>query len=98
MRLILLAATLAASAAIPISTASAHPHGGYRNTETRQELRECRRELRRADSRREYRRELRECRRELRDARWDDRRRGPPHGNAWGHRRYWDGHRWRYRW
>jgi hypothetical protein len=36
-------------------------------------MRECRRELRRADSRWEYRRELRECRRELAQARRGDR-------------------------
>jgi len=110
MRILVLAAGLAAIA-IP-ATASAHPHydrHGYsrHNSETARELRECRREIRRADSRREYREEVRECRRELRDARWDDRRRGyrsgvyarPPYGNAWGHRdrRYWDGYRWRYR-
>jgi hypothetical protein len=39
------------------------------------EWRECRRELRRAESRREYMHELRECRRELaqarRSGRWD---------------------------
>lgn len=82
MRILVLAAGLAAAVAIPVSGASAqrwgghHGYGhGYGYSETRQELRECRRELRRADSRREYRRELRECRRELRDARWDDRRR-----------------------
>ena len=33
--------------------------------DVRQEQRECRRELRKADSRREYNRELRECRREI---------------------------------
>jgi hypothetical protein len=112
MRILVLAAGLAAIA-IP-AAASAHPHPdrfdrGYRqhNSEYARELRECRREIRRADSRRERREEIRECRRELRDARWDDRRRGygsrhysrPPYGNAWGHRdrRYWDGYRWRYR-
>ncbi|MEA3040653.1 MAG: hypothetical protein QOC65_142 [Sphingomonadales bacterium] len=90
MRILVLAAGLAAAVAIP-STASAQRWGGgngygngyghgygqrYNNSETSRELRECRRELRRADSRREYREELRECRRELRDARYDDRRRG----------------------
>lgn len=110
MRLLILAAGLAAIA-IP-AAASAHPHHnrygyGYNNSETARELRECRREIRRADSRRERREEVRECRRELRDARWDDRRRGyrsgyyyvrPRYGTAWGYRtRYWDGYRWRYR-
>jgi len=91
MRILVLAATLAA-VAIPVSGASAQRWGGHYgqgyghhrgygyNSETRRELRECRRELRRADSRREYRSELRECRRELRDARWDDRRRGYRYG------------------
>lgn len=39
------------------------------------EVRECNRELRRADSRKEYRQELRECRRELRKAQRQDHRR-----------------------
>jgi hypothetical protein len=47
---------------------------GYGRNDVRREQRECRRELRRADSRREYYRELRECRREIARARWDDRR------------------------
>ena len=50
-------------------------YGYGRGSEFARELRECRRELARADSRREYMRELRECRRELREARRDDRRR-----------------------
>jgi hypothetical protein len=63
MRKIVLAA-VAASIAMPV--AFAPPAGAqYRRSETRQEQRECRRELRRADSRREYRREQRECRREI---------------------------------
>ena len=40
----------------------------------RQEQRECRRELRKADSRREYNRELRECRREINREVRDNRR------------------------
>lgn len=55
------------------------------------ELRECNRELRRADSRKEYRRERRECRRELRQAeRRDLRRYGRynDHRYASGPRRY----------
>ena len=73
MRKLILAAALGA-VALPAGAASAQSWnwgGGYHHRsdrEYRQELRECRRELRRADSRREYRRELRECRRELRDA------------------------------
>ncbi len=39
-----------------------------------QQVRECNRDLRRADSRAEYRRELRECRRELRQAQRQDAR------------------------
>ena len=105
MRIFVLAATIAAAAFVPLSGASAQSwrhHGGY-NSEVREELRECRRELRRADSHREYRRERRECRRELREARRDDARRGwhgRGHGNAWGHRdrRHRDGRRWRSRW
>ena len=38
---------------------------GHQNRDVAREMRECRRELRRADSRREYQRELRECRREI---------------------------------
>src|SRR5687767_13758021 len=39
---------------------------GHYERDVAREIRECRRELRRADSRREYRQELRECRREIR--------------------------------
>ena len=82
-KLILAAAGLAAAAAVlPMSTASAQYRGygydrgyqyGHYDRDVRQELRECRRELRRAHSRREYQRELRECRREIARARYDDR-------------------------
>jgi hypothetical protein len=111
MRILLVAATLAGAAALPASAGQAQPWGyGRYNPEVRQELRECRRELRRADSRREYRRELRECRRELRRAEREYRRdlrnnygyydRGY-HGyndrRYYDSRRYWDGYRWRYR-
>ena len=110
MRILVLAATLAA-VALPAGAAQAQRYGGYgyggHRGEVRQELRECRRELRRADSRREYRRELRECRRELRQARRGDHygryyrydrydRRG--YDGYYGRSdRYWDGYRWRYR-
>jgi hypothetical protein len=70
MRFLILAAAVGA-VAIP-ATANAQYYGGrgYGNQrEVRQEIRECRRELRRADSRREYQRELRECRREIAAAR-----------------------------
>ena len=84
MRMFVLGAALAAAVALPATAASAQRYGGYggygngygyghRGSEVRDELRECRRELRRADSRWEYRRELRECRRELAEARRDDR-------------------------
>jgi hypothetical protein len=55
--------------ALPLAATPADAQRGYNE---RRELRECNRELRRADSRREYIRELRECRRELRRARRDD--------------------------
>jgi hypothetical protein len=60
----LILATAAAAVAVP--TVIATPaEAQYRSREYQRELRECNRELRRADSRREYRQELRECRREL---------------------------------
>jgi NAD(P)H-dependent flavin oxidoreductase YrpB (nitropropane dioxygenase family) len=71
MRKLILAAVGLAAAMVPATAASAQGrygyYGGYGygDREVRQEIRECRRELRRADSRREYRRELRECRREI---------------------------------
>ena len=46
---------------------------GHYDRDVAREMRECRRELRRADSRREYRRELRECRREIARAQRDNR-------------------------
>ena len=79
MRFLILAA-VAGAVALP-SAAHAQYYGrgygysnyGNNNYRVRQERRECARELRRADSRREYRRELRECRREIRRAQRDDR-------------------------
>ena len=83
MRKLILAAGLAVAASvIPLSGASAQyrgygydrgNHEGHYDRDVRQEYRECRRELRRADSRREYARELRECRREIARARYDSR-------------------------
>jgi hypothetical protein len=64
-----IAAALAA-AALPIAASPA----AAQSRNERQELRECNRELRQADSRAEYRRELRECRRELARAQRQDRR------------------------
>ena len=57
--------------AMPLAL-TATPAEAQRGWNERRELRECNRELRRADSRAEYRRELRECRRELARARMDD--------------------------
>ena len=105
MRILVLAATIAATA-IPASAAQAqYWGGGYRSDyrdyqrDVRRELRDCRRDLRRADSRREYRRAQRECRRDLREARRDyrhDRRDNRGYG-YYDNRRHWDGYRWRYR-
>ena len=105
MRKILIAAAVATlgTVALPMAPASAQGWYGGRHDQrsVQRELRECRRELRRADSRREYRRELRECRREIARA-----QRGNRYG-YYGNRgrdwrgydsgRYWDGRRWRYR-
>ena len=103
MRKLIVAAGLAAAAAlIPASGASAQYYGGYgngyygnsynrghygQNNRVRQEVRECRRELRRADNRWEYQRELRECRREIARARYQSRYRG------YGDRYYRSGYR-----
>ena len=110
-KLMLAAAGLAAAALVPVSGASAQYRGGYGygfdrgnhyghyDRDVRRELRECRRELRRADSRREYYRELRECRREIARARYD---RYGRYDDRYGYgrrddRRY-DDRRWRDRW
>ena len=104
MRKLILAAGLAVAASvIPMSGASAQYRGygydrgnhyGQYDRDVRQEVRECRRELRRADSRREYQRELRECRREIARARYDDR-----YGRSrYGDRYRYDDRRWRDRW
>ncbi|HYD14590.1 MAG TPA: glycine zipper 2TM domain-containing protein [Allosphingosinicella sp.] len=70
MRKLILATAVAVSA-IPFA-APASADQGYNE---RQERRECARELRNADSRREYRRERRECAREITQARREDWRR-----------------------
>jgi Ni/Co efflux regulator RcnB len=67
MRKLILAAA-AAAVAVPVAASPAEAQG--RNE--RREARECQRELRNADTRREYRRERRECERELRQARHRD--------------------------
>jgi hypothetical protein len=80
MRKLLIWATAAALLAPGLATtAEARPYGyygggsHYYGNSVRREQRECQRELRRADSRREYRRELRECRREIARARHNQR-------------------------
>ena len=114
MRKLLVAAALGAVALPSVPAGAQYWGGGYRdyrgyNNEVRREERECQRELRRADSRREYRRELRECRREIAEARRYERygygHRQPRYGfgvsvgYAPAYRgRYWDGYGWRYRW
>lgn len=71
-KFVLGAALAAVAIPAPTTTALAQYNNGPRYN---QELRECNRELRRTDSRREYYRELRECRRELARANRDDWRR-----------------------
>lgn len=87
MRKIILAALVAATA-IPLASmpASAQPRGSHE----RQERRECNRELRNADSPREYWRERRECEREIAQAQRQDWRQGrrydynrPPAGGTY---------------
>lgn len=77
----LLFAVSAAAVAVPVAIVTP---AAAQSWEYRQELRECNRELRRADTRSEYRRELRECRREL--------RRAQRYGS-----RYWNGYGYGYR-
>lgn len=88
MRKIILA-TLAAATAIPMASAPAYA-GQYPGSNESQERRECDRELRNADSRREYRRERRECAREISQAQRQDWRQGrrydynrPPAGGVY---------------
>ncbi|HST36373.1 MAG TPA: glycine zipper 2TM domain-containing protein [Allosphingosinicella sp.] len=68
----LILATAAAAVALPLA---ATPADAQRGRNERQETRECARELRNADSRREYNRERRECAREISQARREDWRR-----------------------
>jgi hypothetical protein len=111
MRFLILAA-VAGAVALPATAANAQYYGGnyrygygnnYRGDRVAQEQRECQRELRRADSRREYQRELRECRREIAAARRDQYGYGNRYGNRYNDGyyndggRYWDGYRWRVR-
>jgi len=70
MKTMLIAAATAA-VALPMAASPALAASGPR--EVRQERNECRRELARADTRREYKREARECRREIRQAQRENR-------------------------
>jgi hypothetical protein len=96
MTRILLAVT---AAAVAVPTAFAAP-AMAQNRNYNREVRECNRELRRADSRAEYRQELRECRRELRQAqrrdyrqwsRYDYNRFEPGYNRYYADRYYRDG-------
>lgn len=69
-RMILAATAFAVASPMALAAPAAAQSNNYR-----QEVRECNRELRRADSRADYRAELRECRRELRQAQRQDNRR-----------------------
>lgn len=69
MRKLIFAAVMTATA-IPVGFAAAPADAQGRNE--RREARECQRELRNADTRREYRQERRECARELSQARARD--------------------------
>ncbi len=97
----LILATAMAAVAVPIAASPADAQG--RNE--RREARECRQELRSADSRREYRRERRECERELSQARARDWRqynrydynRPPPGGAYYADDYYRDGRYYRER-
>ena len=87
MRKYILAALVAATA-MPVAITPAVAQPRYSNEA--QEQRECDRELRDADSRREYRREQRECAREITRARGQDWRQGrrydynrPPSGREY---------------
>jgi Glycine zipper 2TM domain len=71
MRKLILAAVAAATAIPFAAPADAQP-----GRNERQERRECARELRNADSRREYRQERRECAREIGQAQREDWRNG----------------------
>lgn len=96
MKTLALAATAAAVAAPLALAAPAEAQSRNYN----REVRECNRELRRADSRKEYRSELRECRRELRQAerrdwrrygRYDYNRYEPGYNRYYADRYYRDG-------
>jgi hypothetical protein len=103
MRNLLLGAAAAAALLSPLAATSASARS-Y-NDRVRHEVRECQRELRRADSRWEYERERRECAREIAQARreaWRDRHDRYDRYDRYGrydrydrdHRRYGYGYRW----
>ena len=102
MRKMILAA-LVTACALPMATSPADAQ--RRGSNERQETRECNRELRNADSRREYRQERRECAREITRARGQDWRQGrrydynrpPPGGNYYADDYYRDGRYYRER-
>jgi Ni/Co efflux regulator RcnB len=103
MRKLILAAIMTATA-MPLTLALPAAAGAQGYNETR-EARECNRELRNADTRREYRRERRECARELSQARNRDWRtynrydynRPPPGGAYYADDYYRDGRYYRER-
>jgi hypothetical protein len=65
---------MAASAAAVLTPVAMATPADAQSRQVRQEQRECNRELRRADNRREYNRELKECRREVNKAQRETRR------------------------
>jgi len=103
MRKLILAAVMTATA-MPVTLAFPAAADAQGRNE-RREARECRRELRNADTRREYRRERRECARELNQARNRDWRtynrydynRPPPGGDYYADDYYRDGRYYRER-
>ena len=95
-------AGLMTAMALPLAAAPADAQ--RRSSNERQERRECNRELRNADSRREYRSEQRECVREISQARRQDWRQGrrydynrPPPGGYYADDYYRDGRYYRER-
>jgi len=102
MRKLFLAALVAATA-MPLAAAPAGA-AQRRGSNEAQEQRECARELRNADSNREYRSERRECAREITQARRQDWREGrrydynrPPQGGYYADDYYRDGRYYRER-
>jgi hypothetical protein len=90
MKSVIFAAT---AAAVALPTVAASPAIAAGPREVRQEQRECQRELRRADNRREYNRELRECRREVGQAQRDVRRNQRERLRDWRQARRYDWNR-----